>query len=156
MAKEIELKFKVADRSYRNMAKGHIDIVQGYLSATPAATVRVRLIGKDARITVKSLSHGCTRDEWEYAIPPEDAREMLGKCCTGRFIEKTRYYVPYGGYVWEVDEFHGRHERLVIAEVEMKTEDERPPLPPFIGEDVTGDPRYYNSTLSQPGFGFDK
>lgn len=149
MAKEIELKYKVKDRSYREMAERHTDILQGYISASPEATVRVRLIGKDARITVKGINHGCSRDEWEYAIPPEDAREMLEKCCQGKFIDKTRYYVPFGAYTWEVDEFHGSHEGLVIAEVEMKSAEEHPALPPFVGEDVTGDTRFYNSMLSQ-------
>lgn len=149
MAKEIELKYKVKDKSYREMAESHTDILQAYLSVNPVATVRVRLIGKDARITVKGLNHGCSRDEWEYAIPTEDAREMIGNCCEGKYIDKTRYYVPYGTHTWEVDEFHGSLEGLVIAEVEMKSSDEHPALPSFVGEEVTGDQRFYNSMLSQ-------
>lgn len=147
MAKEIERKFLVTDSSYRDMASAERHIVQGYLSRDPRATVRVRIADGRAWLTVKGRNDGAVRDEWEYEIPVSDARDMLGRCAAGRVIEKTRYIVDYGGRSWEVDEFGGELSGLTVAEIELDSADEQPELPPFVGDEVTGDPRYYNSAL---------
>lgn len=148
MAKEIERKFLVKTTNYRDFANEKHSIKQGYLSTRKEATVRVRINNQSAFITIKGISNGATRDEWEYSIPESDAVEML-KLSQGVIIEKTRYIVEYEGYVWEVDEFHGVHEGLVIAEIELNDEKETFPIPPFIGEEVTGNVAYYNSTLAR-------
>ena len=148
MAKEIERKYLVTDFRYRSMASRAVRIIQGYLSRDTRATVRLRIKGSRSFITVKGLTKGATRNEWEYEIPEADAREMLEKLTdTAAGIDKTRYIVPYDGMTWEVDEFHGRHQGLVVAEIELPTEDSPFTLPPFIGREVTGDPAYYNSNL---------
>lgn len=147
MAKEIERKFLVTDSSYRTMASAERHIVQGYLSRDPRATVRVRIADGRAWLTVKGRNDGAVRDEWEYEIPLSDARDMLSRCATGRVIEKTRYIVDYDGRRWEVDEFGGELRGLTVAEIELTSADEQPELPPFVGDEVTGDPRYYNSAL---------
>lgn len=150
MSIEIERKFIVSDNSYKSLAIAKTYICQGYLSTDPDATVRVRVYGDKACITVKSRSVGASRGEWEYPVPPRDALEMLAACCGERKLEKTRYIVDAGnGLRWEVDEFHGRHESLVIAEIELPAEDTPFEKPSFVGEEVTGDLRYYNSTLSR-------
>lgn len=150
MAKEIERKYLVLSQKYKNVATDAIPIAQGYISTSPERTVRVRLKGDRGFITVKGLTSGCERNEWEYEIPVADAREMLCLVCDEAVLSKTRYIVPYcDGLVWEVDEFHGRLEGLVIAEVELPTADcSLPQLPEFIGREVTGDERYYNSSLA--------
>ncbi|MDE6581741.1 MAG: CYTH domain-containing protein [Duncaniella sp.] len=147
MATEIERKFLVTDSSYRAMAVEKKVIAQAYLSRQIDATVRVRRSGDRGFLTVKSRNRGAARGEWEYEIPLQDAEEMAA-LAGGWSIEKTRYMVPHEGHVWEVDEFHGRHEGLVVAEVELSAEDEAIELPPFAGAEVTGDPAYYNSTLA--------
>lgn len=147
MAKEIERKFLVTDDSYRAMASGSRNIVQGYLSMRREATVRVRIADGQGYLTVKGITSGATRDEWEYPIPAADARGML-PTCEGTVIDKTRYLVPFEGRTWEVDEFHGAYEGLTVAEVELPSENERVALPPFIGREVTGDPQYYNSVMA--------
>lgn len=148
MAKEIERKFLVKDDTYKALATRSCVMAQGYLSTDIDATVRVRLSGDNAWLTVKSRNRGAVRDEWEYAIPESDARQML-RICKGKVIEKTRYYVPAGDLTWEVDEYHGVHDGLVVTEIELPSADHPVTLPPFIGEEVTGDSRYYNSTLSK-------
>lgn len=147
MAKEIERKFLVAGDSYREAATRVRHIVQGYLNTDPDRTVRVRVVDSEAYVTVKSRNCGATRDEWEFAVAVDDARQMLG-ICTG-VIEKTRFCVPSeDGLLWEVDEFGGRHAGLVVAEIELPAEDAPFSLPGFAGEEVTGDARYYNSNLA--------
>lgn len=146
MAKEVERKFLVKDDSYRAMAVESYKISQGYLSRKQSAVVRIRTKDSKAFITIKGETNGCTRDEWEYEVPYADGTEML-KMCEGSVIEKTRYMVPYGGKMWEVDEFGGKHSGLVVAEVELESEADTFVIPPFAGEEVTGDARYYNSNL---------
>lgn len=149
MAKEIERKFLVRDMSFKALAVRRADMAQGYLSTDADATVRVRVAGEQAWITVKSRNRDAVRDEWEYPVPVGDATDMIHTCCGTRIIEKTRYIVPAGnGLRWEVDVFHGRHEGLVVAEIELPSETASFDVPEFIGEEVTGDPRYYNSVLS--------
>lgn len=128
------------------VAERSIEIGQGYLSDDPDHTVRVRIAGDKGFITVKSRNHGCVRGEWEYPVPAADARQMISLPGVPSLI-KTRYVIPYGARTWEVDVFGGRHSGLVIAEVELDSPDAEVDLPPFIGEEVTGDPRYYNSVL---------
>ena len=106
-------------------------------------------LAKEAFLTVKGRNSGAIRDEWEYPVPVTDAEEMARRLCGGFAIDKTRYIVDHLGWKWEVDLFHGHHEGLILAEIEMPSADSNPPLPPFIGPEVTGDPRYYNSTLSR-------
>ena len=147
MALEIERKYKVINDDYREKASCVYNIKQGYLSTQKEATIRVRVKDDNAYITVKGVNNGATRNEWEYPIPYDDAIQML-KLCKGNIIEKERYIVEFEGYTWEVDEFHGTHEGLVVAEIELGAEDETFPLPPFIGDEVTGNPAYFNSSLA--------
>ena len=148
MAKEIERKFLVVSDLYKSLARSIVYIEQGYLSLRKEATVRVRLKGDRAYLTVKGISQGATRDEWEYRIPVDDAHAMLKNCSEGNVISKHRYEVMFEGHLWEVDEFHGTHEGLVVAEIELGAEDETFPLPPCIGDEVTGNPAYFNSSLA--------
>lgn len=149
MAKEIERKYLVVNQKYKNVAICAIDILQGYISRDPERTVRVRIKGDKAYITVKGITRGCERDEWEYEIDVDDARQMLERVAVKPILSKTRYIVRHGAYTWEVDEFHERLDGLVVAEVELPHADaEVGPLPDFVGEEVTGDERYYNSNLS--------
>ncbi len=150
MPKETEYKFIAKDDSYKRMATASHSVRQGYISRRREGTVRVRVLDNEGFLTVKGANRGATRDEWEYPIPADEAREMLERVCLERQIEKTRWIVPYGGLTWEVDEFHGVHEGLTVAEVELPDADTHLSaitLPPFAGENVTGDPRYYNSNL---------
>lgn len=148
MAIETEYKFLVTDNSYKQMATHSRHIAQYYISDRPSSTVRVRIAGDKAWLTVKGLTTGCSRNEWEYGIPLEDARAIAAECAVSG-LEKTRWYVPFGGHVWEVDEYAGHLQGLVIAEIEVPAEDTLFARPPFVGADVTGDPQYYNSALSR-------
>lgn len=154
MAQEIERKYLVNTDSYKTMAVASRHIVQAYLSTSPDATVRLRIIDLKAYITVKSRTHGFRRGEWEYEIPVEDAREMIEQCNLSEVIEKTRYYVDFDGHTWEIDEFGGRLAGLVLAEIELRSPDEHFTIPPFIGLEVTGDSRYYNSVLTTLSYPF--
>lgn len=148
MSKEIERKFLVNGTSYRDLARESHHIVQGYLNRDPDRTVRVRLLDSQGFLTVKTRNNGATRDEWEYLVPPEDARAMLS-ACDGPVIEKVRYIVDAcDGLRWEIDEFGGRLSPLVVAEIELPSEDTHFTKPSFIGTEVTGDPRYFNSALA--------
>lgn len=146
---EIERKYRVTDTSYRTQATRCTCYRQGYLSATPTATVRIRIAGDQAFITIKGTTTGCSRQEYEYPIPVADATRMLDSLCQSGLIEKRRYLYPYAGHTWEIDEFMGDNEGLIVAEVELQSESEAVQLPPFIGREVTGDPRYYNACLAQ-------
>lgn len=147
MAKEIERKYLVINEQYKEMAYGSSHIIQGYLSTRREATVRVRIRDDKAYLTIKGQNIGIVRDEWEYPILLSDAKDMF-EICEGNIIDKTRYLVNYHGQIWEIDEFHGVHQGLVLAEIEMETADSEYPLPPFIGREVSGDNRYYNSVLA--------
>jgi len=148
MATEIERKFLTISDEWRENAKG-ILYVQGYLSIDKDRTVRVRIAGDQGYITIKGASEGASRSEFEYKIPAADARDMLDKLCLSGIIEKTRYKVPFGGLTWEVDEFAGENKGLIVAEVELPSADTKVTLPPWAGQEVTTDPRYYNSALSK-------
>lgn len=147
MAKEIERKFLVTDMSFVGMATECVEIVQGYLSRKIDATVRVRTYGDRGKLTVKGATRGAVRNEWEYDVPVADAMEMLANCAEGNVIRKTRYIVPFGSFVWEVDCFQGNHDGLIVAEIELPDENINFELPPFVGQEVTGNPAYYNSNL---------
>ena len=146
MAFEIEHKYLVDNDSYKEMATGKLEIRQGYLNRNPDRTVRVRTMGSKGFLTVKSRNHGDKRLEFEYEIPDHDAIEML-KLAEPGIVEKTRYIIPYGNLIWEVDEFHGSLKGVVVAEVEIPETDTIYEKPPFIGVDITGNPAYYNSNL---------
>jgi CYTH domain-containing protein len=145
MSKEIERKFLVEGDRWRT-AKG-TTYRQGYLSTVKERSVRVRLAGDKAFLTIKGLTKGATRSEYEYEIPVRDAEEMLDKLCERPLIEKRRYKIEHAGLTWEVDEFFGENQGLVVAEVELKSEDQAIDRPPWIGKEVTDDPRYYNVNL---------
>ena len=148
MAQETERKFLLAG-DFRPYAVEAIPITQGYLCTDPERTVRVRMRGEVAYLTIKSApdKRGWSRYEFEQQIPAADARELLGMC-VGNRIEKVRHIVPYGGQTWEVDVFGGANEGLVVAEVELRDENESIQVPEWVGREVTGDARYYNSALS--------
>lgn len=150
MAAEIERKFRVANDTWRDGTCG-VRIAQGYLSLDPDRTVRVRLAGENAWLTIKGRTQGITRAEFEYAIPLDDARALL-ELCLPAVIDKTRHEVYSGGYFWEIDVFHGDNEGLVIAEVELTDESITPELPPWAGAEVSADARYFNSCLATAPF----
>ena len=150
MGIEIERKFLIRAGS-GNQWRGDVigtPYVQGYLSRERGRTVRVRIAGPKAYITIKGEVQGISRAEFEYAVSVEDARAML-PLCDGPLVEKTRHLIPHEGHVWEVDVFHGENEGLIVAEIELKDEGEAISLPGWVGSEVTGDPRYYNSSLSR-------
>lgn len=146
MGKEIERKFLVINDKYKSSAEFMLH-KQGYLSRIPEKVVRVRTDGKEGYITVKGERKGAFRKEYEYRIPIGDALEMLDTLCDKPLIEKKRYIAEYGGFKWEIDEFYGENEGLVIAEIELESEDACFSKPDWIGEEVTDDNRYYNSNL---------
>lgn len=150
MASEIERKFLVTGDTWHDGSPG-VRIAQGYLSLDPDRSVRVRLAGEKAWITVKGRSRGITREEFEYPIPPADARELL-EMCLPEIIDKTRHRIEFGGHLWEVDVFHGANEGLVLAEVELAGEEADPALPPWVGVEVSDDGRFYNASLAERPF----
>ncbi|MFT4224517.1 CYTH domain-containing protein [Dysgonomonas sp.] len=149
MGLEIERKFLVKG-DFKQYAYKQEAIVQGYLSSVPERTVRIRIKGEKAYLTIKGTSNasGLSRYEWEKQIPVKDARELI-KLCEPGIIDKIRYYIKNGNYTFEVDEFHGENEGLVMAEIELSDEADTFEKPDWLGLEVTGDKRYYNSYLSQ-------
>ena len=149
MAMEIERKFLVDKRKMRGLNYlSEERIFQGYLSRDP--TVRVRLTDEHAFLTIKSGSHGIARQEFEYEIPLADAEKLL-KLCGSKVLKKYRRKISYGGHVWEVDFFAGRHAGLIVAEVELKQTNEPVDLPDWVSKEVSTDSRYYNSNLVKDG-----
>lgn len=146
MAQEIERKFLVSSDAWRELASG-TNYRQGYLSTVKERTVRVRTIDDKGYLTIKGITVGATRAEYEYEIPADEANELLDNLCERPLIEKTRYKISHGGLTWEVDEFAGNNQGLIVAEVELTAEDQEVALPDWAGEEVTGDPRYFNSNL---------
>lgn len=146
MGIEIERKFLLTGTTWRQLAAGTA-YRQGYLSAVKERTVRVRTIDEQGFLTIKGISVGATRSEYEYEIPPEDANAMLDDLCEKPLIEKNRYKIQYGGFTWEVDEFFGENDGLVVAEIELESEEQSFDKPEWVGEEVTGDVRYFNSNL---------
>lgn len=147
MGKEIEHKYLVKDDSFITLAYNHTEIKQGYICRDKERTVRVRLRDGKGTITIKGETRLDTRDEYEYAIPAADAQMLLDTICIKPIIEKVRFLVEYQGNKWEVDQFRGSLEGLVIAEIEIPSSDYKYDVPPFVGRNVTNDARYYNSNL---------
>ncbi len=146
MAKEIERKFLVVGDAWRKLAKG-THYRQGYLNSIKERTVRIRTIDDKAFLTIKGPTIGVTRMEFEYEIPHNDCVEMLTYLAEQPIIEKIRYKIALDGLIWEIDEFLGVNEGLIIAEVELQSEDQAFSKPKWIGEEVSSDPRYFNSNL---------
>ena len=152
MPQEIELKFLVKG-DYKKFAMEQIGIKQGYLSSVRERTVRVRIKGDKGYLTIKGKTSdsGMSRYEWEKEIPIAEAEELLTLCEPG-LIDKTRYLIPAGEFTFEVDEFYGENKGLIIAEIELRSESDKFPKPDWLGEEVTGDLRYYNSMLIKNPF----
>lgn len=146
MGKEIERKFLVTGEEWKGLAEG-VRYRQGYLSSAIERTVRVRTVGERAFLTVKGPTRGVTRLEFEYPIPYEDCVAMLDELAEKPVIDKVRRKIAFAGHVWEVDEFFGENAGLVVAEVELQSEGEPFEKPAWVGQEVSGDPRYYNSSL---------
>jgi adenylate cyclase len=148
MGKEIERKFLVKNDDYKNCDHKSQRIVQGYLSSVPERAVRVRIKGDKGFLTIKGIGNesGMSRYEWEKEISVEDAKDLL-KICEPGVIDKTRHFVQYKGYTYEIDEFHGDNKGLTVAEIELESEEDIFEKPDWLGEEVTGDVKYYNSML---------
>ena len=147
---EIERKFLVLKNQFNPSGKA-IKITQGYLTADSERTVRIRIAGEKGFITIKGKMEGITRTELEYEIPKQEA-EILLKMCLNNLVEKTRYIEKYKGMIWEVDVFENENADLFLAEIELESENQSFGLPPWVGEEVTFDKRYYNSWLSKYPF----
>ena len=149
MAIEIERKFLVVNDSWRSLGLGKV-YKQGYIAtADNITTIRVRIIGEEAYLTIKSKTEGISRNEFEYPIPLEDAQMILESLCDRPLIEKIRYKINYDNLLWEIDEFQGENQGLIIAEVELENENQTINLPEWVGEEVSHDPRYYNVNLTK-------
>lgn len=151
MGTEIERKFLLCGESWRNGATGTM-YRQGYLNSAKERTVRIRTVGEGAFLTIKGITVGATRAEYEYPIPFDDCNAMLDTLAEKPLIEKKRYKINYGGLIWEIDEFFGDNKGLIVAEVELQSEAQRFDKPEWIGEEVSGDPRYFNSNLIKNPF----
>ena len=149
MATEIEHKYKVINDEYLNGYTSATYFRQGYLTTEKNCVVRVRIAGEQAYLTIKGKTAGSSRPEYELEITRDMAQSMLDTLCQSPIIEKTRYIYTFDNHKWEIDRFHGENEGLVIAEIELQSEDETYKPPPFVGENVTGIARYYNSCLAQ-------
>lgn len=151
MGTEIERKFLVTHDGWRLEGAGD-RCVQGYLAFGPPVAVRVRIMAGIATLNVKTAAVSITRHEFEYEIPSADAEALLATSCHGAAIEKTRHCVDYGGKTWEVDVFEGANAGLIVAEIELDSEDGPFERPPWLGEEVSGDPRYLNTSLCQRSY----
>jgi CYTH domain-containing protein len=151
VAVEIERKFLVKGDGWRSLTSGLV-YRQGYLTAETGCTVRIRVAGEQGYITIKGATAGISRAEYEYGIPLADATELLDTLCQRPLIEKTRYRIPQGEITWEVDEFAGENQGLIIAEVELSDANQLVELPDWIGQEVSHDPRYFNSNLAKHPF----
>lgn len=152
MPREVERKYLLRSDAWRAEAGDGVRIVQAYLSIDPERSVRIRIAGDDAFITIKGKPEGNARAEYEYAIPKKDAAEILGNLCLQPPIEKTRYNIRRGGLEWEIDEFGADNRGLIVAELESEKRAEEIEKPDWIGQDVTDDPRYSNLQLFQQPF----
>lgn len=151
MGQEIERKFLVVGDGWRQSAQGEL-MCQGYIPTQDARTVRVRRVADRAYLTLKGPAVGLVRPEFEYPIPVADAQTILATLCQPPLIEKTRYRLPLGNVVWEIDEFLGENQGLIVAEVELTSPDQVIDLPDWIGAEVSYDPRYQNSNLARHPF----
>ncbi|GAB3685834.1 CYTH domain-containing protein [Salinisphaera aquimarina] len=153
MATEIERKFLVTSDAWRDHAHASEDFEQGYLCGDGPASVRIRIEGEAANINIKAAVVGTTRAEYEYPIALADAREMLADLCVAAPVRKTRHWVRHAGHTWEIDVFTGANAPLVVAEIELSSEDEAFEQPPWLGEEVSDDSRYYNHALAFAPYG---
>ena len=151
MGVEIERKFLLAGDAWRGLGQAVL-LRQGYLSSARERVVRVRIEGEQAMLTIKGANVGATRGEWEYPIPLADAVELLDGLCEQPLIEKVRHRIEHAGMVWEVDEFLGANAGLIVAEIELASEDQLFEKPEWIGAEVSGDARYYNANLIRHPF----
>jgi len=151
MALEIERKFLVTDDTWKPQVRKSIAIKQGYLSTDPERTVRVRIKGNTGFLTIKGITRGISREEFEYSIPSDQAEELL-KLCLDAPIEKVRHEILVSGKLWELDVFEGANSGLVLAEIELANAEEAFDLPSWIGQEVSEDPRYFNAYLSKQPF----
>jgi CYTH domain-containing protein len=151
MGTEIERKFLVTGEAWRDMA---VDTPyrQGYLCLEKGRTVRVRIAGDQAFLTIKGQASGISRMEYEYPIPVADAGVLLAELCEQPIIDKKRYTITYQGFVWEIDEFFGENAGLLVAEIELESEDQEFVKPPWVGEEVSFDRRYANASLVKAPF----
>lgn len=148
MKLEIERKYLLADLTWRSGGFPSAEIRQGYFSRGEDYSLRVRIQGCKALLTIKGKPAGITRKEFEYEIPLSDAQELLQEFCQSRIIEKTRYYIPYAGFTWEVDEYRGANLGLLTAEIELPHEQTEFAKPAWLGREVSNDPRYSNQSLA--------
>jgi len=154
MAREIERKFLLKGTEWKDLAHKKTHLAQAYLNDikndnSPKSSIRIRIEGDKANINIKSLEIGISRDEYEYSINLDDAKKMIDTLAVGPVIEKYRYLVKYDNYLWEIDEFLGNNNGLIVAEVELESEEEQPNLPTWVAREVTEITRYYNISLSQ-------
>ncbi|MGK5034098.1 CYTH domain-containing protein [Janthinobacterium sp. LB3P118] len=151
MGVEIERKFLLQGDAWRGLGQAVL-LRQGYLSSARERVVRVRIEGEQAMLTIKGANVGATRGEWEYPIPLADAAELLDGLCEQPLIEKVRHRIEHAGMVWEVDEFLGANAGLIVAEIELASEDQPFEKPDWVGAEVSGDARYYNANLIRHPF----
>ncbi len=147
MPTEIERKYLVTGDSWRQAAGEGIALVQGYLGGNEKSSIRIRIHGENAYLNIKSRTTAILRSEFDYPIPVAEARELLHKLCDQPLIEKTRYPVRHQGHLWEIDVFAGQNEGLIVAEIELATPEEGFKLPAWAGQEVSHEPRYYNTCL---------
>lgn len=147
MGIEIERKFTLKSDHWRNEVTNSQRMVQGYLAGNDLTSVRIRISGDQANINIKSATLGIFRQEYEYAIPINDAQKMLDDLCTKPIIDKVRHLVTFAGKLWEIDEFSGDNQGLIVAEIELDDVNEKFELPKWVDEDVSHDKRYYNVCL---------
>lgn len=149
MGLEIERKFLLRSDAWRDEVGDSVRLIQGYLLRSDRSAIRVRIKGDVAELNIKHTLDGISRLEYEYEIPVADARGIIEHVAQRPLIDKTRHYVAHGGQLWEIDEFHGENAGLILAEIELETVDQRFARPTWLGEEVSDDPRYYNSNLSK-------
>lgn len=147
MALEIERKFLVLSEAWRSSIQRKEEFKQGYLANNATCSIRVRISGNHATLNIKSATIGTLRQEYDYSIPFSEGYEILNRLCRPSVIEKTRYYLEYGRHLWEIDEFKGDNEGLIIAEIELDRQDEVFEKPVWVGQEVSNDIRYYNVSL---------
>jgi adenylate cyclase len=148
MPLEIERKFLVTDERWRAQVERSVPMRQGYLCHDERRAMRVRIFGEQAHLNIKASADGIHRHEFEYAIPLSDAEALFAHVVEGPVLEKIRHYLHVGGHLWEIDEFQGENAPLVVAEIELTHADEPFERPPWLGEEVSSDRRYYNSELA--------
>lgn len=147
MPKEIERKYLISNDNWKTHADAGTHMVQGYMGSNEKSSIRIRIDGESANLNIKSKTIGIQRSEFDYAIPLDDAKELLDELCDRPLIEKTRYHVKHEGHLWEIDVFAGDNEGLIVAEIELTSPEETFSMPDWVGKEVSDDPRYYNICL---------